>query len=55
VDVTVDRRRIARRKVKRFNLAVEVDRLREGRHLLIVNASDKSGGSARKTVAFRVC
>lgn len=55
VNVTVDRRRIASRKVKRFNVVVETEQLRDGKHLLTVGASDKSGRSASRTAAFRVC
>jgi hypothetical protein len=55
VTVTVDRRRIASRKVKRFNVLVDADRLHDGKHLLTVRASDKSGRGASKTAVFRVC
>jgi hypothetical protein len=55
VTVTVDKRRVASRRSKRFSVRVKVAGLRLGGHRLTARATDAYGRTASRTVAFRVC
>jgi hypothetical protein len=55
VNVMLDRRRIASRTIKSFDVRVRVAGLRPGHHRVTARASDTSGRAARRTAVFRVC
>jgi hypothetical protein len=53
--VSVDRRRLRSTKRKRFRVRIPIERLRSGRHRLVVVAVDATGNRARRTFRFRRC
>jgi hypothetical protein len=55
VNVMLDRRKLASRKRKSFNVRVKVGKLKRGSHLLTARVSDKRGRADRDTAGFRVC
>jgi hypothetical protein len=47
--------RIARSRRKRFGVRIAADRLRPGRHTLLVTATDTAGNDAQRRLRFRRC
>jgi hypothetical protein len=55
VNVMLDRRKIASRRSKSFNVRVRIKGLRSGSHLITARVSDRAGRADRDTAVFRVC
>jgi phosphatidylinositol-3-phosphatase len=55
VTVTRDGHRLAKRKVRSFSVRIHTKKLKQGKHRLVVAATDGAARSTRKTGRFRVC
>jgi hypothetical protein len=55
VNVMLDRRRIASKRRKSFNVRIKVKGLKRGHHLVTARASDHQGRADRDTKSFLIC